>query len=134
MSDERGTMNGDAQTAKSERRDIRERTKEYALRIIRLYTSLPKGEPARVIGKQLLRSGTSVGAQHWEAHRAKSNADFISKLEGMIQELDESDYWLDLLPTAGIVESERLEPLRAETQELISIFTASVKRVKAKSK
>ena len=77
--------------------DLRRRTKEYALRIIRLYRSLPRKTEVEVIGKQLLRSGTSVGAQFREAYRAKSKADFICKMTGALQELDESDYWIDLL-------------------------------------
>ena len=72
------------------RQDLRKRTKEFALRIIKLYAALPKSTEAQVIGKQLLRSGTSVGAQYREACRAKSNADFISKIEGGLQELDET--------------------------------------------
>ena len=72
--------------------DLKIRTREFALRIIRLYTSLPKTTEAQVIGKQVLRSGTSVGAHYREGCRAKSNADFINKIEGSLQELDETLY------------------------------------------
>ena len=82
--------------------DLKVRTKQFALRIIRLYTSLPKTTEAQVIGKQVLRSGTSVGAQYREAQRAKSDADFINKVEGSLQELDETGYWLELLQTARL--------------------------------
>ena len=76
----------------NEKPDLKIRTKEFALRIIRLYPSLPKTTEAQVLGKQVLRSGTSVGAQYREAQRAKSDADFINKVEGSLQELDETAY------------------------------------------
>ena len=98
--------------------DLRIRTKEFALRMIRLYTSLPKSAEAQVLGKQVLRSGTSVGAHYREAQRAKSDADFISKIEGALQELDETAYWLELLAESGIALPERLEALRKETNRL----------------
>jgi four helix bundle protein len=116
---------------KEEPRELRQRTKEYALRIVKLYSSLPKSTEAQVIGKQLLRSGTSAGAHYREAQRSKSGADFISKMEGGLQELDETGYWLELLEGAGIVSPERLAPLCKETDELIAIFVTIVKRVKA---
>ena len=112
-------------------RDLRARTKSFALRIIRLYASLPKTTEAQVIGKQALRSGTSVGAHYREANRAKSTADFISKIEGGLQELDETAYWLELLGDGGIVAESRLTDLRNETEELIAIFVASAKTAKA---
>lgn len=83
-----------------------------------------------MLGKQALRSGTSVGAHYREAKRAKSNADFVSKLETALQELDETAYWLELRAEAGVVAAERLQPLGDETDELIAIFTAIVKKVK----
>lgn len=114
------------------RQDLKKRLKEYALRIIRLYESLPKTGAVHVISHQLLRSGTSPGAQYREACRAKSNADFISKIEGALQELDESDYWLELLIDGGFVAEKKLKPLCDETQELIAIFATMA--VKAKSR
>src|SRR5689334_14327084 len=84
-------------------RDLRIRTKKFALRIIRLYASLPKTTEAQVIGKQVLRSGTSPGAHYCEAMRARSVAEFISKIEGALQELEETIYWLELLIEAEIV-------------------------------
>ena len=110
--------------------DLRIRTKEFALRMIRLYTSLPKSAEAQVLGKQVLRSGTSVGAHYREAQRAKSDADFISKIEGALQELDETAYWLELLAESGIAHSEKLEALRKETDELTAIFVTIVMKVK----
>lgn len=98
---------------------LRERTKDYALRIIRLYSVLPKKTEAKIIGHQLLRSGTSVGAQYSEACRAKSDADFVSKIQGSLQELEESIYWLELLANAGIIKADKLSPLLIESEELI---------------
>jgi len=77
--------------------DLKLRTKQFALRIIKLFSSLPKTAVAQVIGKQVLRSGTSVGAQYREACRSRSNSEFISKMTSSLQELDETTYWLDLL-------------------------------------
>jgi len=86
------------------------------------------------MGRQLLRSGTSVGAQYREATRAKSNADFISKIEGSLQELEKTEYWLELLAESGFVPEERLAALKKETGELKGIFVSVVVNTKAKSK
>jgi four helix bundle protein len=110
--------------------DLKNRTKIYALCIIRLYQALPKSGEAQIIGKQILRSGTSVGAQYREACRAKSPADFISKMEGSLQELDETAYWLELLAESQIVSIEQVIELQKENDELIAIFVASVKTAK----
>lgn len=107
------------------KQDLRDRTRAYALRIVRLYVSLPETTEAQVMGKQLLRSGTSVGAHYREATRARSRAEFISKIEGGLQELDESGYWLELLSESGIVAKARLADLCVETEEKIAIFTSS---------
>ena len=114
----------------SDKQDLRTRTTAYALRIIRLYGSLPKTTEAQVIGRQLLRSGTSVGAHYREATRARSRAEFISKIEGALQELDESSYWLELLGLSGIVGKQLLADLCTETDELIAIFTTSAMTAK----
>ena len=87
-----------------------------------------------MLGKQVLRSGTSVGAHYREAQRAKSNADFVSKIEGGLQELEETAYWLELLCDSSIVAQERLMPLQDETEELTAIFVTMVKKVKSKGK
>lgn len=112
--------------------DLKVRTKQFALQIIRLYTSLPKMTEAQVIGKQVLRSGTSVGAQYREAQRAKSDADFINKIEGSLQELDETGYWLELLKDSKMFSAEKLDPLLKETDELIAILVTIAKKVKGK--
>ena len=101
---ESGRMN----TERAQPADLKSRTKDFALRTIRLYSALPKTTVAQVIGRQLLRSGTSVGAHYREAVRGRSNAEFISKLGGGLQELEETLYWLELLTEAGVVGPERL--------------------------
>ena len=113
--------------------DLRSRTKEYALRVIRLYRALPRKDAvAEVLGKQLLRSATSVAAHYREACRAKSDLDFISKLEGGQQELDESDLWLELLADSGVIKPSLIQPLRNETDELIAILVTMTKNVKTR--
>ena len=114
--------------------DLRVRTKDFALRIIRMYRALPKNGEASIIGKQILRSGTSVGAQYREASRAKSPRDFISKMEGSLQELDETAFWIELIIEAKIMPKERMSDLEKETDELIAIFVSSIKTAKLNSK
>ena len=113
-------------------RDLRERTKKFALRVIKLYSSLPRRGDAQVLGGQILKSGTSVGAHYREACRAKSNADFVSKIEGALRELDETAYWLELIGQSEILPMKRLESLMLETEELMAILVTLVKSVKAK--
>lgn len=115
-------------------KDLKLRTKLFALRIIKLFTSLPKTTEAQVIGRQVLKSGTSIGAQYREACRARSNAEFISKMESALQELDETGYWLELLVDGGIAKAVKLDSLQNETEELIAIFVTSVTTVKSKKK
>ena len=111
--------------------DLKKRLRAYALRIIRMYTALPKNDKvAQVIGGQVLRSGTSVGAQHAEGTRARSDAEFISKLESALQELEETDYWLYLIVESNLLLEEKLSSLIEETHELNAIFTSSIKTVK----
>jgi four helix bundle protein len=112
--------------------DLRKRTKQFSLRIIRLFCALPKTTEAQVIGKQLLRSGTSVGAHYREATRARSNAEFISKLEGGLQELEESAYWLELLGEANIMKADLLADLLKEADELTAILVTCVKNARKK--
>jgi len=110
--------------------DLRTRTKRFALRVIRLYSALPKTTEAQVMGKQLLRSGTSDGAHYREAGRSRSDAEFISKIEGGLQELEESVYWMELLVESGIIKTERLEELMKEADELTAILVTCVKNTK----
>jgi four helix bundle protein len=112
--------------------DLTIRTRRFALAVVQLYASLPRSTISSILGKQLLRSGTSVGAHYREARRAKSDADFISKIEGALQELDESGYWIELLGDASVAEREMVEKLSKEINELIAIFVTMVTRVKAR--
>jgi four helix bundle protein len=114
--------------------EMKRRTKQFALRVIRLVESLPKGRTAEVIGRQLLRAGTSVGANYRAACRAKSTADFISKMGTVEEEADESLYWMELLVEAGIVQSDKLDALMKEADELVAITVASINTAKRKSK
>ncbi len=107
--------------------DLADRTKLYARRIIRLVSVLPKSVVAQVLGKQVLRSGTSVGANYREASRARSKAEFIAKMGDCLKELGESEYWLDLLSEESIVAPAKLASLLEETRELIAIFVTSIK-------
>ena len=113
--------------------EFRARTKGFSAEVIRLYVKLPKGrEEVRVIGRQLLRSGTSVAAQVREASRARSDEEFISKLGGALQEADESALWLELLVEECDIDAPQTSPLLQETSELIAIFTTMIKRTKQK--
>jgi four helix bundle protein len=111
--------------------DLRVCTRQYALAIVRFYAGLPKATEVQVLGKQMLRSGTSAGAHYHEGCRAKSQADFISKLEGGLQELEETSYWLELLADLQLRYKEQISSLLLETNELTAIFVTMVKKVKA---
>jgi four helix bundle protein len=112
--------------------DLRTRTKDYSLAVIQLYSRLPREASAQVLGRQLLRSATSVGAQYREAGRAKSAADFISKAEGALQELDETAYWLELIEGSNVGRRELVAALRDETEQLIAIFVTIIRNAKQK--
>jgi four helix bundle protein len=105
--------------------DLRERTKKFALRIIRLFRALPRGGDAQVIGKQLLRSGTSVAANYRAACRARSRQEFAAWIGIVMEEADETVFWLELISESGILPTPRLVPLLRESRELAAIFTAS---------
>jgi four helix bundle protein len=105
--------------------ELWQRTKQFALRIIKLFRALPKTEEARVLGRQLLRSGSGVAANYRSACRARSRADFVSKIGITVEEADETAFWLELLVDAGIVRGARLENLLAEANELVRIFAAT---------
>jgi four helix bundle protein len=105
--------------------DLRKRTKQFALRIIRLCEKLPARPVGRVIANQLLRSGTSVGANYRAVCHSRSTADFVSKLGVVLEEADESAYWLELVVESGLLPSAKLAPLRKEAEELVAIFAAS---------
>lgn len=110
--------------------ELKARTKAFALRIVGLAGVLPRNEAARVIGRQLLRSGTSIGANYRAACRARSRADFAAKLAIVEEEADETLYWLELLAESGVMKVERLRELVQEADELVAIFTAARKTAK----
>ncbi len=114
-------------TAGDPKKDLRERTKSFALRIVRMFSALPKTTEARVLGKQVLRSGTSVGANYREAFRARSKLEFISKCGDSLKEVEETAYWLELLVDRDLVSAEKLGLLRQECDELTAIFVSIIK-------
>ena len=114
--------------------EFRDRTKQFAAAVIRLFVKLPKArDEVRVLGKQLLRSGTSVAAHTREASRARSDEEFVSKLGGALQEADESALWLELLrEECGIASVDTL-PMEKEADELMAIMTTMINKTKGKS-
>ncbi|MGH9401992.1 MAG: four helix bundle protein [Terriglobia bacterium] len=104
---------------------MRDRTKRFALRVVKLFRSLPRNEEARVFGRQVLRSGTSVAANCRAVCRARSRAEFIAKLGIVVEEMDETVFWLELFVDADIVPEARMKSLLAEANELLKIFSAS---------
>lgn len=110
--------------------ELKQRTKQFALRVIKLVTALPKSREADVIGRQLLRSATSVGANYRAACRARSKADFISKIGIVEEEADESQYWLELIGEGGLLPGERASALLKEADELTAIFCATGRSAK----
>ena len=113
-----------------EEKDLRDRTKAFALRIVRMFSALPKTTEAQVLGKQVLRSRTSIGANYREAYRGRSKAEFIAKCGDCLPEIEETAYWLELLVESGVVSPEKLAPLRQECDELTAIFVTILKRAK----
>jgi four helix bundle protein len=114
----------------SGRLDLKARTKQFALRVIRLYSALPPSTASQILGNQLLRSGTSVGAHYREAMRGRSDAEFVSKIQGALQELEETTYWLELLAESGLINAKRLSALQQEASELTAILTTCAKNAK----
>jgi len=110
--------------------DLRQRTQEFGLRVVRMFSKLPKTTEAQVLGKQMLRSGTSVGANYREAYRGRSKSEFIAKCGDSLRELEETAYWLELLVQATIVPPETFGALARECDELIAIFVTILKRSK----
>ena len=105
--------------------ELKTRTKALAIRVIRLFRALPRSVEAQVLGKQLLRSGTSVGANYRAACRSRSRQEFVAKLGVVVEEADETGYWLELLSDAGILPRRRLESLLSEADQLTAIFNAA---------
>jgi len=105
--------------------ELKKRSKQFAIRIVKLFRSLPKTEEARIIGRQMLRSGTSVAANYRAVCRARSKAEFIAKIGVVVEEADETVLWLELLVDTDIVRENRMNKLLAEANELLAIFAAS---------
>ena len=114
--------------------ELRNRTKQFALRNIKLFQSLPKTEEARILGRQLLRSSTSVGANFRAASRGRSKAEFYSKLSVVVEEADESAFWMEFLMESNIVSEKKLLPLYNETIELTKIMAVSRKSARNNGK
>jgi four helix bundle protein len=110
--------------------NLQVRTKRFALQVIAFFERLPKDETAKVLGRQLLRSGTSVGANYRAACRAKSKPAFISKLGDVLEEADECGYWLELLTESGKVDADTAAPVLGEANELVAIAIASINTAK----
>jgi four helix bundle protein len=111
--------------------ELKDRTKQFGLRVINLMDALPASRTANLVGRQLLRSATSVGANYRAACRARSRPDFISKLGIAIEEADESLYWIEVLVDAKIMSPGRLDPLMKEGNEIVAILTVSAKTARA---
>jgi four helix bundle protein len=116
------------------RKDLKDRTKDFALRIIKMYTALPKSPEAKILGGQILRSGTSVGANYREASQGRSKAEFVAKMGDCLKEIDETTYWLELLIEGDIISKNKLSGLLQESNELTAIFVTIIKNAKTNSK
>ena len=114
-------------------KELKKRTKQFALRIIKLVNALPKNIAGQSIGKQLIRSGTSVGANYRSACRARSKAEFVAKLGIVEEEADESAFWMELIIEAGLLDKKLVEPLLKEAEELVAIMVASRKSARSDS-
>lgn len=111
--------------------ELKQRTKQFALRIVRLCRSFPDNREGDVFGRQLLRAGTSIGANYRAAGRLRSKADFVSKISVVLEEADEAVFWLELLQESGLIPAQRLGPLLDEANQLVAIFSASRRTAKA---
>lgn len=115
-----------------DKEELQNRTKRFALRIINLVKALPNKPEGRIIGNQLLRSGTSVGANYRAVCRARSNAEFIAKLGVVIEEADESAFWMELIVESSLLKKNLIEPLLKEADEIVSIMISSIKSAQLK--
>ena len=113
---------------------LKARTKQFAIRIVRVFKSLPRNDEARIIGKQLLRAGTSVAANYRAVCRSRSKAEFISRISVVVEEADETAFWLELLIETSIIPEVRLRDLLTEANELLAIFAASLWTARQKRK
>jgi four helix bundle protein len=107
--------------------NLKLRTKQFALRVIRMFENMPETKTSKIIGNQLLRSGTSIGANYRAVCFAKSKRDFVNKLKMVEEEVDETMYWLELIEETGIFQKEKIVSIKTEASELMSIVVASIK-------
>ena len=112
--------------------ELKKRTKQFAIRIVKLFRSLPHSEEALIIGRQMLRSGTSVAANYRAVCRSRSKAEFVAKIGVVVEEADETVLWLEMLVDTEIVSARRLEKLLLEANELLAIFAASQRTARMK--
>ena len=112
-------------------KQLQNRTKQFAVRIIKAFARLPKDEAVRVIGRQFLRSGTSLAANYRASCRARSTADFVSKISVVAEEADETLFWFELLVESELIKSKMVQPLMSECEELLKIFSASLTTAKS---
>ena len=124
---ELGTRNAEQQAGASKPRDLRQRTKAFAVDVVRFVQGLPRRQPTDVLGRQLLRSGTSVAANYRAARRARSRREFLAKMGIVEEEADESSFWLELLAEAGLVVSDDARRLREEADQLVAITVSSIR-------
>jgi four helix bundle protein len=122
-----------AQNSLEKAAELKQRTKTFAIRIVKLYRSLPHSPDAQTLGKQVLRSGTSVAANYRAVCRARSKADFISKMGVVLEEADETVFWLELLIETGVLSEDRTRDLLKEANELLAVFGASLRTSKHSS-
>lgn len=115
------------------REDLKKRTKDFAVRAIHLADALPRRASSDVLGRQLIRSATSVGANYRSACRGRSQNEFVAKLGVVIEEADEAAYWLELIVDTKLMKPGRVRSLQAEASELVAIFTAAVRTAKTRS-
>jgi len=127
MNAEVGTRNAEHQREPQTPRDLRQRTKTFAVDVVRFVQTLPRRQPTDVLGRQLLRSGTSVAANYRAARRARSRKEFLAKMGIVEEEADESSFWLELLMDAGLAASEETGRLRGEADELVAIVVSSIR-------
>jgi len=116
----------------SQPEQLRQRTKQFALRIVKLFRSLPQTDDARILGRQVLRSGTSVAANYRAICRARSKAEFVAKIGTVVEEADETVFWLELLVETGTVPKVRMQDLLEEANELLAIFAASQRTARSR--
>ena len=118
----------------SQPEELRDRTKKFAIRVVMLFRALPKTEEARVIGRQLLRSATSVAANYRAVCRARSHAEFVSKIGTVVEEMDETMFWLEFLADVDIMPPSRLSELVKEGNELLAIVAASQRTARSRTR